>query len=181
MGIDIEQVDFKSPFLLDAVLAMSAQKILLDHVDYPLINAFKIDHYKIEEFRDAKGRLWVDDSKGTNVDATIEALKRYKDEHILLVLGGDDKGVDLQELFDFMKSLHVEIFAIGSNTEKLTRMAKADNIQVNECHVIEKAMEQIHAKHTTQTIALLSPAAASLDQFKSYAHRGDRFKELALS
>ena len=181
MGIDIEKVDFKSPFLLDAVLAMSAQKILLDHVDYPLINAFKIDHYKIEEFRDAKGRLWVDDSKGTNVDATIEALKRYKDEHILLVLGGDDKGVDLQALFEFMKSLHVEIFAIGSNTKKLTRMAKADNIQVNECLFLENAMEQIHAKHTTKTIALLSPAAASLDQFKSYAHRGDRFKELALS
>ena len=181
MGIDIEQVDFKSPFLLDAVLAMSAQKILLDHVDYPLINAFKIDHYKIEEFRDAKGRLWVDDSKGTNVDATIEALKRYKDEHILLVLGGDDKGVDLQELFDFMKTLHVEIFAIGSNTQKLIKMAKNDNIKVNECLFLEKAMALIHTKHTTQTIALLSPAAASLDQFKSYAHRGDRFKELALS
>lgn len=181
MGIDIEQVDFKSPFLLDAVLAMSAQKILLDYVDYALINTFKIDHYKIEEFRDAKGRLWVDDSKGTNVDATIEALKRYKNEHILLVLGGDDKGVDLQELFDFMKSLHVEIFAIGSNTEKLVRMAKADNIQVNECLFLEKAMEQIHAKHTSKTVALLSPAAASLDQFKSYAHRGDSFKELALS
>ena len=181
MGIDITQVVFKTPFLLDAVLAMSAQKILLDRVDYALINTFKIDHYKIEEFRDTQGRLWVDDSKGTNVDATIEALKRYKDEHILLVLGGDDKGVDLQELFDFMKSLHVEIFAIGTNTEKLVRMAKNDNIKVNECHVIEKAMELIHTKHTTQTIALLSPAAASLDQFKSYAHRGDRFKELALS
>lgn len=181
MGIDMEQIGFKSPFLLDAVLAMSAQKILLDHVDYALINTFKIDHYKIEEFRDAKGRLWVDDSKGTNVDATIEALKRYKDEHILLVLGGDDKGVDLQELFDFMRSLHVEIFAIGSNTEKLVKMAKNDNIKVNECLFLEKAMEQIHAKHTSKTVALLSPAAASLDQFKSYAHRGDSFKELALS
>jgi UDP-N-acetylmuramoylalanine--D-glutamate ligase len=42
-------------------------------------------------------------------------------------------------------------------------------------------MKQIHAVHTTQSVALLSPAAASLDQFKSYAHRGDRFKELALA
>lgn len=181
MGIDISQVAFKTPFLLDAILAMSAQKIVLDHVDYDLINTFKIDHYKIEEFRDKQGRLWVDDSKGTNVDATVEALKRYKDEHILLVLGGDDKGVDLQELFDFMKPLHVEIFAIGSNTQKLVRMAQNEQIKVNECHFIEKAMELIHKKHTTKTVALLSPAAASLDQFKSYAHRGDKFKELALS
>lgn len=181
MGIDITKIGFKTPFLLDAVLAMSAQKILLDTTDYDLLNTFKIDHYKIEEFRDAQGRLWVDDSKGTNVDATIEALKRYKNDEILIVLGGDDKGVDLQELFDFMKPLHVKIFAIGSNTERLATLAQQEGIELHKCFVLEEAMKQIHAVHTTQTVALLSPAAASLDQFKSYAHRGDRFKELALA
>jgi UDP-N-acetylmuramoylalanine--D-glutamate ligase len=181
MGIDITQVSFKTPFLLDAVLAMSAQKVLLDTIDYDLINTFKIDHYKIEEFRDTQGRLWVDDSKGTNVDATIEALKRYKDDEILIVLGGDDKGVDLQELFDFMKPLNITIFAIGTNTERLASFALKENIKLHKCFVIEEAMKQIHAIHTTKSVALLSPAAASLDQFKSYAHRGDRFKELALA
>ncbi|WP_333804599.1 UDP-N-acetylmuramoyl-L-alanine--D-glutamate ligase [Sulfurospirillum sp.] len=181
MGIDITQVSFKTPFLLDAVLAMSAQKVLLDTIDYDLINTFKIDHYKIEEFRDTQGRLWVDDSKGTNVDATIEALKRYKDDEILIVLGGDDKGVDLQELFDFMRPLNVTIFAIGTNTDRLASFALKENIKLHKCFVIEEAMKQIHAVHTTKSVALLSPAAASLDQFKSYAHRGDRFKELALA
>ncbi len=181
MGIDIANVHFKTPFLLDAILALSAEKIILDRVDYASINSFKIDHYKIEEFKDTKGRLWVDDSKGTNVDATIEALKRYKEEEILLILGGDDKGVDLQELFDFMKPLHIKIFAIGSNTERLASFAKKEGIWLASCYVIEEAMKQIHTLHTNKTVALLSPAAASLDQFKSYAHRGDRFKELALS
>ncbi|MDD3343523.1 MAG: UDP-N-acetylmuramoyl-L-alanine--D-glutamate ligase [Sulfurospirillaceae bacterium] len=181
MGIDISLVKFKTPFLLDAILAMCAEKILLDTIHYERINSFVIDHYKIEEFRDRKGRLWVDDSKGTNVDATIEALKRYKDDEILLVLGGDDKGVDLQELFDFMKSLHVKIFAIGSNTERLANFAQKESIWLSKCFFLEEAMQQIHALHTDKTVALLSPAAASLDQFKSYAHRGDRFKELALS
>lgn len=181
MGIDISKVNFKTPFLLDAILAMSAQKVLLDTVDYDLINTFKIDHYKIEEFRDKQGRLWVDDSKGTNVDATIEALKRYKDDEILIVLGGDDKGVDLQELFDFMKPLNVTVFAIGTNTERLASFATKEGIKLHKCFVIEEAMKQIHAIHTTKSVALLSPAAASLDQFKSYAHRGDRFKELALT
>lgn len=181
MGIDITKIRFKTPFLLDAVLATCAQKILLDTVDYELLNTFKIDHYKIEEFHDTQGRLWVDDSKGTNVDATIEALKRYKNDEILIVLGGDDKGVDLQELFDFMKPLHVTVFAIGTNTERLASFAEKEGITLHKCFVIEEAMKQIHAVHTTKTVALLSPAAASLDQFKSYAHRGDRFKELALA
>ena len=181
LGIELSKVNFKTPFLLDAILAMSAQKILLDTIDYERINTFKIDHYKIEEFHDKQGRLWVDDSKGTNVDATIEALKRYKDEEILLVLGGDDKGVDLQELFDFMKPLHVKIFAIGSNTERLATFAQREGLWLSKCFVLEEAMKQIHALHTTKSVALLSPAAASLDQFKSYAHRGDLFKALALS
>ncbi|MBN1840643.1 MAG: UDP-N-acetylmuramoyl-L-alanine--D-glutamate ligase [Campylobacterales bacterium] len=181
MGIDISKVNFKTPFLLDAVLAMSAQKILLDTIDYERINTFKIDHYKIEEFHDKQGRLWVDDSKGTNVDATIEALKRYQNEEILLVLGGDDKGVDLQELFDFMKPLHVKIFAIGTNTERLATFAQKEGLWLSKCFVLEEAMKQIHALHTSKSVALLSPAAASLDQFKSYAHRGDLFKALALS
>jgi UDP-N-acetylmuramoylalanine--D-glutamate ligase len=181
MGLDIAHITFQTPFLLDAVLALCAEKILLDTVDYERINTFTIDHYKIEEFRDTKGRLWVDDSKGTNVDATIEALKRYKDQEILLVLGGDDKGVDLQELFDFMKSLHVKIFAIGSNTERLAHFAQKEGIWLHKAYTLEEAMKHIHALHTLTTVALLSPAAASLDQFKSYAHRGDRFKELALS
>jgi len=181
MGIDITQIHFQTPFLLDAVLALCAEKILLDTHNYPLINTFKIDHYKIEEFRDSRGRLWVDDSKGTNVDATIEALKRYKNKEILLVLGGDDKGVDLQELFDFIKGLHVKIFAIGSNTERLATFAKNKEIWLHKCFFLEEAMKHIHTLHTLETIALLSPAAASLDQFTSYAHRGDRFKELALS
>ena len=98
-----------------------------------------------------------------------------------MVLGGDDKGVDLQELFDFMKPLHVKIFAIGSNTERLASFAEKEGIWLHKAYVLEEAMKQIHALHTQQTVALLSPAAASLDQFKSYAHRGDRFKELALS
>jgi len=181
MHIDIEKIAFQSPFLLDAVLATCAQKILLDQIDYAHLNTFKIDHYKIEEFHDKQGRLWVDDSKGTNVDATIEALKRYQNDEILIVLGGDDKGVDLQALFDFMKPLHVKIFAIGTNTERLASFAQKENIWLSKCYVIEEAMKQIHAMHTTKSVALLSPAAASLDQFKSYAHRGDRFKELALA
>lgn len=181
MGIDISKIEFKSPFLLDAVLALCAQKIIFDSVCYAQLNTFVIDHYKIEEFKDSRGRLWVDDSKGTNVDATIEALKRYKDESILLILGGDDKGVDLQGLFDFMKPLHVKIFAIGVNTDKLVGLAQKSHIAIEPCYVIENAMQKIHAEHTTTSVALLSPAAASLDQFKSYAHRGDRFKELALS
>jgi len=179
-GIDIKKVAFKTPFLQDAILAMSADKILFDKINYEKINSFKTDIHKLEEFKDSHGRVWVNDTKGTNVDATIEALKRYKNEEILIILGGDDKGVSLDPLFATLKPLHVKIFAIGSNTDKLVKLAHTINKNIEACYELEIAMELIQKEHTTKTIALLSPAAASLDQFSSYAERGELFKKLAL-
>jgi UDP-N-acetylmuramoylalanine--D-glutamate ligase len=180
LHVDINKVNFKTPFLQDAILAMSVDKILFDSINYEKINAFKTDIHKLEEFRDKQGRLWVNDTKGTNVDATIQAVKRYQNENMLLILGGDDKGVSLDPLFDALKSLHVEIFAIGSNTEKIVNLAKEVNKQVHACYTLKDAMTIIHKKHSHKTIAILSPAAASLDQFSSYAERGEVFKKLAL-
>ncbi len=181
LHVEINNIEFKTPFLMDAVFAMSCSKIIFDELDYEKMNTFKTDIHKLEEFKDKKGRLWVNDTKGTNVDATIEALKRYKDENILIILGGDDKGVSLDPLFEVMKALHVEVFAIGSNTDKIVTLSKKIGKKVTACYELSKAMELIQKKHTLNTIALLSPAAASLDQFNSYATRGELFKKLALS
>jgi UDP-N-acetylmuramoylalanine--D-glutamate ligase len=180
LHIDIKKVTFKPPFLQDAILAMSSEKILFDKIDYEKINSFKTDIHKLEEFQDSKERVWVNDTKGTNVDATIEAFKRYKNENILSILGGDDKGVSLDPLFEVLKPLHVKIFAIGSNTDKIVQLATKIGKEVVACYTLETAMELIQKEHTTDTIALLSPAAASLDQFSSYAARGELFKDFAL-
>jgi len=180
LHIDIEKVEFKTPFLQDAILAMSTDKILFDTIDYAKINSFKTDVHKLEEFKDDKGRVWVNDTKGTNVDATIEALKRYKDENILIILGGDDKGVSLDPLFKVIEPLHVKIFAVGSNTDKIVDLANKIDKKVEACYELKNAMQIIQKEHTTKTVALLSPAASSLDQFSSYAARGELFKELAL-
>lgn len=179
MQIDIENIKFQTPFLLDAVLAVCVEKILLGSVNYEKINSFKTDVHKLEEFKDNRGRIWVNDSKGTNLDATLEAVKRYKDKDLILILGGDDKGVDLTPLFKMLKPLHVEIFAIGTNTDKLVDFCTSIDKKVTASYKLEKAMEEIQKIHTQSRVVLLSPAASSLDQFSSYAKRGDIFKELA--
>ncbi|WP_331774537.1 UDP-N-acetylmuramoyl-L-alanine--D-glutamate ligase [Sulfurospirillum sp. 1612] len=179
LSIDITRITFQTPFLLDAILAMAAQKVIFGTLDYDLLNTFKTDVHKLEAFKDAQGRTWVNDSKGTNLDATLEAIKRYKNENLLLILGGDDKGVDLTPLFEMLRPLQVTVFAIGSNTEKIVNFCHNINKPVLACGHLEKAIVEIKKLHTQDTVALLSPAAASLDQFPSYEHRGDLFKKLA--
>ena len=176
--IDISKVNFKEPFLIDALLAMSIQKILFDEIDYNLINSFIQDPHKLEEFKDKQNRLWVDDSKATNIDATIQALKSYQDKEILLILGGDDKGADLNPLFKELTNYNVKVFAIGKNTNKIYDMSMQYGLQCNKNELMQNAINDINTVFNTNntSIALLSPAAASLDQYKSYKHRGEVFK-----
>ncbi len=176
--LDSAQLRFKAAFLQDALLALAVTKVLFDEADYALMNTFTLDAHRQEELRDAKGRLWVNDSKATNLDATIQAVKGYADKHIHLILGGDDKGVDLTPLFEDMKSLNLTLYTIGANNQKLLDLANTYHIDTTESQTIQKAVEQIDAVHTDKSVALLSPAAASFDQFNSYRHRGETFMKL---
>lgn len=176
-GLHVKDIKIKEPFLLDALLALACEKVLYQNASIDKINEFQIDHHKMEEFYDKKGRLWVNDTKGTNDDATIAALKRYKDKHIHLILGGVDKGLDMKELFGYLKTLHVNIYAIGDTTQKITDISQKNTLHVTPSKDINSAVKSISKSLKKGDVALLSPATSSFDQFSSYKHRGEFFME----
>ena len=173
---NIKKTEFKPPFLLDELLAKAVFKILFNK-EKSLKN-FKIDPHKLEEFKDKLERIWVDDSKATNVDATLNALKRYEKEKIFLIIGGVDKGQDFTPLFNYMKNLDITLFIIGKNTNLFENLAKKYSINYKISKTLKNAVSVIDKLHSKKTIALLSPACASFDQFKSYKHRGEEFKNI---
>jgi UDP-N-acetylmuramoylalanine--D-glutamate ligase len=174
--LDIDKISHKEPFLLDALLALSVQKILFDKAEYDKINSFINDNHKLQEIRDSKNRLWVNDSKATNIDATLWAIKRYSHNKIFLILGGDDKGIDNSSLFEEFSKIDIRLFLIGSNEKRLVKLSQQYNILFEPCKTMQNAIEKIDKLLTNQT-ALLSPSAASFDQFKSYEDRGRQFIE----
>ena len=175
-GIDTQKVQFEGAFLLDALLALAVEKILFDTISYKHINDFKLDPHRQEELRDKEGRLWVNDTKATNIDATIAAVERYKAKKIHLILGGDDKGVELAPLFEYLKDKDIHTYHIGSNKERLSKEAERFDVAYTQCANLEDAVKKIKTLLSADEVALLSPAAASLDEFDSYAHRGEVFK-----
>jgi len=177
-NLDASKLDYKGAFLQDALLSLAITKVLFDETDYDLLNRFKRDAHRQEEFYDAQNRLWVNDSKATNLDATIQAVKGYADKHIHLILGGDDKGVDLSPLFEEMKPLTLTLYTIGANNDKLLSLSKEYAIHTIESKTIASAINNIASTLDNSSVALLSPAAASFDQFKSYKHRGETFMEI---
>ncbi len=176
--LDASKLNYKGAFLQDALLSLAITRVLFDETDYDLLNRFTRDAHRQEELTDNKGRLWVNDSKATNLDATIQAVKGYGDRHIDLILGGDDKGVDLTPLFALLQTINVTVYSIGTNSKKLKALAEQFNVPLQEAGTLKTAVSQIDKVLTKESVALLSPAAASFDQFNSYKHRGETFIDL---
>ncbi len=174
-SIDSLKLRFRGAFLEDALLALAVTKVLFDEIDYEAINAFTLDNHRQEEMLDSLGRLWVNDSKATNLDASIQAVKTYDDRFIHLILGGDDKGADLTPLFELIATKKLHLYTIGANSEKLAKLATEHGVEFTACKTLENAVGTISQKLTKDEVALLSPAAASFDQFNSYKHRGEEF------
>ena len=181
--LDSKSVKFKEPFLMDALLSLAVSKIITNEIKYNKINSFIQDPHKLEEFRDNKKRLWIDDSKATNIDATIQALKTYKHNYIYLIVGGDDKGADLIPLFEELVNYNITLYIIGRNSDRLDELSKQYNINRKKLITLKNAINEINDDYTSlnNSVAILSPAAASLDQFSSYKDRGEKFKEFVYS
>jgi len=172
---NIKTKEFKTPFLLDELLAKAIYKIL--YFEEKELKHFNIDPHKLEKIKDKKNRIWIDDSKATNIDATLNALKRYKNKKIHLIIGGDDKGQNFKNLFNFMQKLNINLYIIGEKRENFINLAKKYNIPFLDVHTLCNAVKEIDQHLTKEDIALLSPACASLDQFKNYKKRGEEFKK----
>lgn len=177
-NLDASKLLYKGAFLQDALLSLAITKVLFDESDYALLNTFTRDAHRQEEIKDAKGRLWVNDSKATNLDATLQAIKGYADKPMHLILGGTDKGVDLTPLFEYIQTLSLTLYSIGKNQDKILVFAEHYGIEVIPTQTIENAIIAIDKRLLEDEIALLSPAAASFDQFNSYKHRGETFIKL---
>jgi UDP-N-acetylmuramoylalanine--D-glutamate ligase len=173
--IDSSKIRFKSAFLEDALLALAVTKTLFDEIDYETINAFTLDNHRQEETKDSQGRLWVNDSKATNLDASIQAVKAYDDRFIHLIVGGNDKGADLTPLFELIEGKELHLYTIGANSEKLANLANNFSVSFTACETLENAVNTIAKNRKKDDVALLSPASASFDQFKSYKERGEKF------
>lgn len=180
-NIPIQQLKFKGAFGLDCALALAIYTLITKQCDFLKINDFNIDSHKMQEFSDAHGRLFVDDSKATNIDAVLCALEVYKKYFIFLILGGDNKGVDLEPLIAALKQYKTRVFAIGACAGEIEKICEKYLIECQNCERLENAVRKIKKIFKNKNeICILSPACASLDQFSGYKERGERFQSLAL-
>jgi len=138
-------------------------------VDVPLqgLKSFKGLPHRLELVGVRGGKEWYDDSKGTNVGATVAAL-RGLGKKTVLILGGEGKGQDFTPLRDPVARFAVKVLLIGRDAPLIAKVVGGEH-----CRSLEEAVEK--ASRVPAEAVLLSPACASFDMFRDYKHRGDAF------
>ena len=139
------------------------------------LQTFESVEHRLELVRQIDGVKFINDSKATNVDSVWYALKSF-DEPILLILGGQDKGNDYQQIRELVVQKVKKIYAIGSSAEKVFNFFHHE-VKVEIEKSLEDAVINSNREAVKGDVVLLSPACASFDMFNNYEHRGKVFKE----
>jgi UDP-N-acetylmuramoylalanine--D-glutamate ligase len=120
------------------------------------------------------GVEWLDDSKGTNVGATVAALKGLA-RRTVLILGGEGKGQNFAPLAPAIRERAKQVLLIGRDAPLIRKAIAEAGVPVESCPSLEAAVARAAQIASAGDAVLLSPACASFDMFRDYRHRGDVF------
>ena len=175
--MQVSEIPLKGAHNLENVLAAVCASVLMGCAAEKIrqaVHDFKAVEHRLEFVASIGGVDYYNDSKATNVDATIKALESFP-ANIHLILGGKDKGSDYTVLNDLLRQRVKRVYTIGAAAGKIESQIKGPEVVHSE--TLENAIRQAHATAQAGDVVLLAPACASFDQFKSYEHRGRVFKE----
>ncbi len=139
------------------------------------VAAFHAVEHRLEPVRALRGVTYYNDSKATNVDATLKALASFAGG-VHLILGGKDKDSDYTLLSPLLRERAVAVYTIGSAAEKIEREL-AGVVKMESAETLQCAVASAAAAAKAGDVVLLAPACSSFDQFENYEHRGRVFRE----
>jgi UDP-N-acetylmuramoylalanine--D-glutamate ligase len=127
--------------------------------------------------RELDGVRWINDSKGTNVDATLKSLEGFASSSVILILGGKDKAGEFERMRELVQSKTRTVLTIGKAADRIGE-ALEGAAAIVPAHDMQRAVDWARANAKSGEVVLLSPACASFDQYRNFEHRGEHFEEL---
>lgn len=140
------------------------------------VRIFRAVEHRLEHVATIRGVEYYNDSKATNVDATIKALESFP-ANIHLILGGKDKGSDYTVLNELLRQRVKRVYTIGGAAAKIESQIQG-SVEIVHAETLENALKRASDAAQPGDIVLLAPACASFDQFRNYEHRGKVFKNV---
>lgn len=147
--------------------------------DAPLADAlrkFRGLPHRVEKVNEINKILFYDDSKGTNVGATVAALNGMT-QPVVLIAGGDGKGQDFAPLAPAIAAHARAVVLIGRDADTIERVLRGGSVPVLRARDMQQAVQAAFRAGRPGDAVLLSPACASYDMFRNYMHRGEMFTQ----
>ncbi len=161
-----------------AALALGHAIGLDMHAMCRALKAYKGLPHRMQKVAEIQGVRWINDSKATNIGACIAALQGYE-RKVILLAGGDGKGADMSELTPVVKEKTKAVILMGKDAG-LIKQALHNVVPTHFAANMREAVSIAAGLAEPGDTVLLSPACASLDQYKSYAERGNQFAAAVL-
>jgi UDP-N-acetylmuramoylalanine--D-glutamate ligase len=183
--IDIKGSLLKGRHNISNIMASIAPAVLMDinkkSIEKTIKNFKPLDH-RMEYLGFIKNIRCFNDSKSTNPDATSVAINDFGKE-ITLIMGGKDKNMDFSGLIQILNTKVKNLILIGETAPKIYDLAMGScyDYEIYKCKTLEAAVKKGFEVASPGEVLMLSPACASMDMFKDYKERGDRFKSLVIS
>lgn len=179
--IALKELQLKGNHNVENVAAASAVAINLGLDKHQIASVLK-SFQPVEHRQEVVGRfnniLYINDSKGTNPSSAIKALQSYQ-EPIVLIAGGQNKGLDMTEFLEVVKQKVKSLVLMGEARAEMELQAREIGIErIISAESFEDSVQKAINEAQAGDIVLLSPACTSWDRFKSYEQRGELFKEL---
>jgi len=162
-----------------AALALGVAVGLDEQVMCNALRKFKGLSHRMQRVAEIRGVTWVNDSKATNIGACVAALQGYS-QKVILIAGGDAKGADMNELTPAIKEKAKSVILMGKDAN-LIKQALHDCVPVYSANTMTEAVQIAASLADVGESVLLSPACASLDQYKNYQDRGEKFTKAVLA
>lgn len=140
------------------------------------LDAFPGLPHRLESARTLEGVEWINDSKATNVESSLVALRALP-ANIWLIAGGRGKGAPYKPLVESSLGKVKAVLTIGEDAAAIAA-AFSESCRVHGCETLERAVARAYSLARPGDIVLLSPACASYDQFRNFEERGEAFKKL---
>jgi UDP-N-acetylmuramoylalanine--D-glutamate ligase len=142
----------------------------------PAVESFQAVEHRLEYVATINGVEFYNDSKATNVDATLKAVSSFS-SGIHLILGGKDKNSDYTQMAQLLRARVRAVYTIGSAAAKIESQLRGV-VSILSCETLDKAVSAAGSAARPGEVVLLAPACSSFDQFENYEQRGKVFKEL---
>jgi UDP-N-acetylmuramoylalanine--D-glutamate ligase len=177
--LDRADIRLRGEHNLENVLAAASAAFLVGATAEEIaagVRSFPGVEHRLEFVAEVSGVSFFNDSKATNVDATIKALEAFSGG-LFVILGGKDKGSDYAPLIPLLRERARAVLLIGAAEEKIAAQLDGAVLFVR-AGTLDRAVELAYQRAREGDTVLLAPACASFDQFENYEHRGRAFKQL---